>query len=234
MFSFFCSAKPAPAVTRRRLMLESLESRDCPSQFMPMGSVPVDLNPLYQTQQNSGGSHSPIVLNYSLSYGINHDVNVVGTVTGPGAAGAQIEFEGPINGIAITTSDGSFDFTTSAQYLGNLLAGVIQGSTVVSNIAADLVNNVAPVIQNFTWVKLDNTTYEFTGKVIDEHPGGLVVNFGGAPQSLQGKTAVVNNDGTFSLVVTMSNTSSDVGNADVQIAYDWWGATSQYAFMYVN
>src|SRR5947207_3064812 len=45
--------------------------------------------------------------------------------------------------------------------------------------------------------------FTITGRVIDEHPGGLTVYFQGPQSQINGQTVTTNPDGTFSLTVQL-------------------------------
>jgi hypothetical protein len=237
MFRLF-SPPEQPAASRRRLALEPLESRDCPSTLTPIEprDCPSTFTPTHVLPVDLGAATpgNTLTVTVSHTYGTGHTVHVTGAVTGAGAAGATVEFQGQVSGLATPNPDGTFDFTATADALGNVLVGAVSGPNVVSNITSDPITNTAPLIQNFAVRKLDSTTYQLTGKVQDECAPGLVVVFGGQPVSLQGKMAVVQNDGTFTLTVTMAQGSADTGTADAQVQHDWWGAASDFAYVSVQ
>ncbi|MBI5761028.1 MAG: Ig-like domain-containing protein [Planctomycetales bacterium] len=54
--------------------------------------------------------------------------------------------------------------------------------------------NDPPVIVGFGWANYSGTVYVFSGQVMDEHPAGLTVTFGG---TLEGFSATTAADGTF-------------------------------------
>src|SRR5262245_13364026 len=60
-----------------------------------------------------------------------------------------------------------------------------------------------PVITSFTAVEVGPGLYRFTGTVAADNPAGLVVSFGGEPPSVQGQTATVDADGTFSILINL-------------------------------
>jgi len=211
----------------RRLALEQFEPRDCPSSaFLATHTLPADLS--------TADAGTTLALTVSHTYLAGHTVHVTGTVSGSGAAGATIEFQGEVSGLATADADGNFDFVIGAEGLGGVLVGAVDGNSVVSNIASDPIVNDAPVIVNFAVKKLDSSTYQFTGRVQDEYPAGLVVLFGGQPVSLQSQRAVVQSDGTFTLTITMAQGSADVGTVDVWVQSDWWGASSDCAYAQVS
>lgn len=55
--------------------------------------------------------------------------------------------------------------------------------------------------------------YLFTGRVIAPNPEGITVYLGGAPVSLQGVTATVDEDGEFAVLVSLATDGSDDGTA---------------------
>ena len=241
---FFPSAQPA--ATRRRLTLEPLESRDCPSTFTPAHVLPADQSaaapgstfiPTHVLPADLSAATPGNTLNLTVShtYLAGHDVHFTGAVSGPaGAAKAMVEFQGEVSGLVSPNPDGTFDFVATADDLGNVLVGAVNGLTVTSNITSDPIANTAPVIVYFAVQHLDSTTCVFTGQVQAKYLPGLVVYFGGAPASLLNQQAVVQSDFTFSLTLSMTQGAADTGNADVQVRADWWGAASDFAYVLVQ
>jgi hypothetical protein len=232
MFGFCSPTKKAPARPARRPSLESLEARDCPSTFAATLLLPVDLYGAYASQQSNGAA-GPLVVKESHTYGSSHNVNVSGSVSGPGAGGSLIEFEGPIDGVTTANADGTFSFTAPASYLGNLMVGAVNGGRVSSNVLQDAIADVAPTIVNFTCTKLNSTTYQFTAQVNYQAPAaGLMVSFGGGPLMLQNEAATVQTNGdlyTVTLTVDSTNGAADTGTATAQVVSDWWGLSSNVA-----
>jgi hypothetical protein len=244
MFRLFFPSEQ-PAAKRRRLALEPLESRDCPSTFTPTQVLPADpsaatpgstFTPTHVLPADLSAATPGNTLNVTVShtYLAGHDVHVTGAVSGPGAANATVEFQGQVSGLATANPDGTFDFVATADNLGNVLVGAVTGTTVTSNITSDPITNTAPVIVNFAVKHFDSTTCQFTGQVLGNYPPGLVVYFGGAPASLQTQQATVQSDGTFSLTLTMAQGDADTGNANAQVQADWWGAASNVAYVLVQ
>jgi hypothetical protein len=237
MFGFGSPTKKVSSRPARRLSLESLEARDCPSAFTATQILPVDLYCAYAKQQSNGAVGS-LVVTETHTYGTGHIVNVSGSVSGPGAGGSLVEIDGPIEGLVTTNADGSFSFSAPAKYLGNLMIGAVSSSLVSSNVVQDAVADVAPTIVSFTYTKLNNSTYQFTVQVNYQAPAaGLVVSFGGAPQMLQNETAVVQPNGslyTATLTIDSTNGVADTGTATAQIVSDWWGLSSNLASVEVS
>jgi hypothetical protein len=92
--------------------------------------------------------------------------------------------------------------------------------------------DLPPLIVDFQVVRVDSGRYEFTGRVIDEAPGGLVVTFGGVP-SAAGQTATTNADGTFSLTLSMQTDGTDMGIVTA-VTQDAAGQSSNVAVAWVD
>jgi hypothetical protein len=69
--------------------------------------------------------------------------------------------------------------------------------------------------------------------VIDESPGGLIVQFGGSVASVSGQTATTQADGTFTLIVQLQTNGTDVGLVTVQTT-DAQGLNSNVPDVYVH
>jgi hypothetical protein len=242
MFGCFSPSSRRQAVSTRRLWLEALEMRDCPSTFVA-GNTPVDVVAAYQNQQNNGPV-GQLTLTFSHTMGAGHSIEVTGSVTAQAVSPANqvVEFEGPINGYVVTDQNGNFDFTVNASSLGNIDAAVVPegpggpgnsmqpvAGQVQSNVIQDVLADTAPVIANFAVQQVNGNEYQFTGTVTGSYVQGLTVTFGGQPLSLQGQKATVNADGTFTLLVDMVNGADDNGQASAQIKADGWGQASNVA-----
>jgi hypothetical protein len=71
-------------------------------------------------------------------------------------------------------------------------------------------NNLPPAITNFAEVELGNGLFLISGTVVDEHPGGMVVTFGG-DTSASGQSVTTNSDGSFSRTVQLRVDGTDCG-----------------------
>ena len=255
MLRFFSPLSARRSRFARTFSLESLETRDCPSTFVPATIVPVDLNAAATAQQTNGAAGPyTVTMNYTFQSGQN--IEITGAVSGLNAGGQTIEFEGPIEGFVTTNADGTFDFTTPAAYLGPVLAAVLpplSGSlgggslgggslgggtlgggttpTVASNVVSETLVDIAPVISNFNYVQINSVSFEFTGQVTGTYIQGLTVTFGGQLATLQAQTytATVTADGSFVLYVNLTGGSADTGLATAQIMTDNWGLQSNLA-----
>src|SRR5262249_33170549 len=104
---------------------------------------------------------------------------------------------------------------------------------IQSNALQDMLTANATVITDFSITKVSQYQYELRGTVSGTNVAGLTVTFGGQPLSVQGKTATVNADGTFYLLVEMDNGARDQGQVTAQILKDAAGQPSNVADDYV-
>ncbi len=93
--------------------------------------------------------------------------------------------------------------------------------------------NAAPQIVDFTAEQVGNGLFVFSGRVIDEAPGGLVVTFGGGVPSVSGLTAMTDANGMFSLTVRLQTNGTDTGTVSA-ITVDAQGLSSNEALVYVS
>lgn len=92
--------------------------------------------------------------------------------------------------------------------------------------------DAAPMIVNFLATPNGPGWYQLTGQVIDESPGGLVVNFGGIPSAV-GKSVTTNSDGTFSLLLQVQTDGTDTGNITA-VTQDAAGHQSNTAMYWID
>lgn len=74
----------------------------------------------------------------------------------------------------------------------------------------------APQITNFVASARIGGIWEFSGDVVCDSPGGLTITFGGEPESLQGVTVVTDENGHFTLTISLLTDGSDDGLATAQ------------------
>jgi hypothetical protein len=183
---------------RVRPSVEALESRDVPAA--PQITVSHEM-----LQQNM--------------------VKLTGTVTDEHPGLVHIQISGAMNGLTWGTTQGTFEFIAPASYLGDVTIMATDVEGLLSNIATRTLTSNAPVITEFTATAGAGGFWTFSGKVTDESRLGLTVRFGGIP-ALNGKTAMVNEDGEFSITVKLG--PNDTGTATAQTT-DWWGLNSNLA-----
>ena len=256
MFGSVSPSRGRRTVSTRRLWLEALERRDCPSPVITgnsfasgntfvAGNTPVDLNGAYATQQSSGQYAGQYVLNfhYTVSGSSVEFTGAVTAGTSSDVAYQVVEFEGAINGYVVTDGSGNFDFTTNAATQQNVTAAVVPETSndgtmmpmpgpVQSAVLQDmLVANGTTITMAIA--KMGPYEYQITGTVTGQNVGSLTVTFGGQPVSIQGKTTPVNADGTFSLFIEMDHGASDEGSLSAQILQDANGQPSNIAWVEV-
>lgn len=106
---------------------------------------------------------------------------------------------------------------------GELLQTILQGgpSTTAERV---------PGIVDFYAQEGEDGLWTFSGLVVTDSPGGLLVIFGGLP-TLVGQTTEVNEDGTFSLTIQLGDCEGGLATAQTT---DWDGLLSNVAEDYVH
>jgi hypothetical protein len=154
----------------------------------------------------------------------NKVVHLMGHVTDEVAANRTVTFSGAVLGSAITDSSGNFSTWLTASELGSVTATVTDQWNQTSAAASITLTNVAPVIKDFVATAQSGTVWVLTGRVSDEAMCGLRVTFSGLP-ALEGMSAVVAADGTFSLTVDLQG---ECGVIQCTVT-DWWNVESAVA-----
>ena len=168
-------------------------------------------------------------LNLSIAYGTRNNVTLTGNLTDIDAAGQTITFTGVVGATVVTDSDGNFTLATVASGLGAIDATETdlwgQAGTVEAVVARD-----APVIASFGASNGFSTIWVFQGTVTGPNVQGLIIDFGDTP-SLEGQSAVVQADGTFSFTCTLAQGENGIASA---ITSDAWGQNSNEALTAVG
>jgi hypothetical protein len=160
----------------------------------------------------------------NFTNGPNKQVTLSGKVTDAQPGGMTVTFSGVATGSVVTNADGTFSKTLTATALGTIYA-TTQDVWGLSSAAAQVtVTNSAPSITLFA-NNVSGNLWTFSGKVMDEYAPGLTVTFSGTP-SVDGKTVIVQSDGTFSLTVTLQPGETGWIYATTT---DWWGVQSNIA-----
>jgi hypothetical protein len=166
-------------------------------------------------------------LTLTLAYGPNKQVIVSGRVTDAQAGGMTVTFSGAANGSVVTNADGTFTQTMTAESLGKITATTQDVWGLTSAAAQVTVANTAPKITLMA-SNVSGDVWTFSGRVTDNYAPGLVVTFSSSTMpDLNGKTAVVQADGTFSLTVTLR--PGEQGWVDASVI-DSWGKTGDTCF----
>jgi hypothetical protein len=92
--------------------------------------------------------------------------------------------------------------TPSGDALSETSRMVMENATTVAQ---------APQIVGFATQELGNGLFVFTGRVVDENPGGLTVTFSGSVTTMNGRTCTTDANGYFSVVVQLRTDGTDVG-----------------------
>ncbi len=198
------SRRKAPPVKQNlfRPMLEQLEDRYCPST--------ISLN----------------IMEISSSTKM---VGLMGQVTNtPSPGGLTVQLGGEVNGTTTTNSSGYFTVGLQAAGLGTVTAQTTDGQSNVAQVT--LTDPSPPQITQFSYMEYSNGMYVFEGQVSGGYQGE-VVNLSGL-KDLQGKTATVNSNGSFSIVVHLDGQMDDNGDATAQTS-DVWGTNSNVAASWV-
>lgn len=212
MNSMFRFSKPSfnsPSERRfARLMMEQLETRDCPAI--------IALNPVVSAPD---------------------EIQVSGQITDSPTAGMHIQFSGAISGYAVTDEFGAFSFISDQATEGTIYAVGLDGEIEITNIAnveitveeVEIFGNEAPQIFIDT-VTNEALSWTFTGRVTDdESVDGLTVLFGGV---LDGEYTTVNADGTFTFTCYLTEAQSQSAFVTA-LTTDWWGLDSNLAESYL-
>lgn len=170
--------------------LEALENRSCPA--------------------------APVMSLATTAAG-NTMVTLSGVVQDEAPAGLWVSFSGAYTGWTETDSSGAFSVTVTPNEAGTVFATVYDGEGYMGDAAVEL-QNVMPMILDFTAVHTDQNTWIFSGRVSDESPDGLEVTLWGCP-SIDGLTVIVGADGTFSVSVQLEEGE---GGYIYACVLDWW------------
>ncbi len=172
-------------------------------------------------------------IRFSISYGQQRQITVTGQFIDEQPANRIVIIGGSASGSATTDATGSFSITLTADSLGQVTAWGTDIAGHVSNTAIRTLQSAVPVIQQFSVSEKTGGWYEFSGRVVDECPFGLTVDFGGQPVSLSDQTVTVGADGWFHFQIKLNGTTTDEGTATAVVS-DWWGLTSNTATCLVH
>src|SRR5262249_18557555 len=169
------------------------------------------------TVQTKVAAPTPIIT-LAIAYGSQRTVTLSGQVIGLKTAWVTVTFTGEVHNTTTTNQAGCYSFTTQADGLGPVYAQAVDNNGTGTNVATVTVSCAAPVIQDFEWEEMPDHYFLFVGKVVAPYAEGLVVQFGGLP-SLEHRTAIVEADGWFSLIVQLQ--PGEEGTVAAQ-TIDWW------------
>jgi hypothetical protein len=177
------------------------------------------------TAQAAVTSNAPAVT-LNISYGQQRLVTLSGQVSDESPGGRTVVFAGVVQGSAVTAADGTYSFTAEASGLGSVQANTTDPWGLASNTAQRDVTSNPPSIVDFQAVVGIGNMWTFSGRVVDECPGGLIVRFEGL---IEGQTAA-QPDGMFFFTIQIPDGAS--GGVAAQTT-DWWGLDSNIAEVFV-
>jgi hypothetical protein len=175
------------------------------------------------------GNYPPLIW-ISFSYGPNRTVIIDGTVVDEDPGGLTVVFSGMVNGSAVTNADGTFHSVQTQLGEGHCYGLTWDREGYESNVGYGWLGNAAPQIDGFGAVD-EYGSWVFHGTVYDEYAPGLQVRFESSIPQINGRTAVVAEDGTFTLVVNLPENTSGLVCA---VATDWWGLDSEGAYTMIG
>jgi hypothetical protein len=169
------------------------------------------------------GSMPPTISSFQATEGSGHSWTFTGHVQDASPAGLQVHFGGLASLFGKTATvgaDGSFLLAATLQpgEDGSANAQATDAAGMNSNMATTLVTEAPAVSFSIAYGQQHMVT--LSGRVSDEHPGGLTVNFGGVIMG----SAITNTDGTFSVTLQ----ASDLGQVQATTT-DMWGVSSAAA-----
>jgi hypothetical protein len=163
----------------------------------------------------------------NITYGANKQVTLSGMVMDGQPGGMTVTFTGVATGTVTTNANGSFSTTLTATALGKITAKAQDVWGLNSNAVDLWVSDAGPTIT----LKASQTTngvWVFTGKVTDFYAPGLTVTFSSSTcTAIDGKTATVQADGTFTLAVVLN--PGDTGWVRASVA-DCWNESAAACF----
>jgi hypothetical protein len=138
--------------------------------------------------------------------------------TNPNLCGVVIT--GAATGVATCDAKGYFDAIFAVATPGQIQAVVSDGISQ-SGPSVLTLTNAAPSVGNFRAVQGPGNSWTFSGSVTDEAAAGLSVTLAG-PAGVNGATATVLADGSWSVTLTLPDGTSGTVSAT---ATDWYGLT---------
>lgn len=190
----------------------------------------LESDPLTQSVAPPPENQAPYITIMSVTYGASKQITVVGQVYDENPSGLTVTLSGTASGTTTADENGQYRVTLTASSLGTLNVQTVDALGLQSNIATWMLTNQRPTISGFSYRSLGNNTYEFTGHVADDWSNaGLTVVFGSDIDVVDGKTAVTDSNGDFSLIVQIP--AGEIGDVWVTVN-DCWALTSDVVLCY--
>lgn len=217
MFPFSLFTRPRRGSVRRaRLTVEALDQRQAPSSID--GTIGTQLYDLYNS-----------AIDPTTAVAGSPAATVANAVAGSGGSTPQASGNSAVvaplplpPGANTTAPPAAGDPLSLPSHGGNV--GTAPAVAVPLNIIPP---NQPPEITSFTANQISPGKFQFAGEVVDEIPSGMVVSLSGVP-SVQGATATVQSNGSFSTVVQLRTDGSDMGTV-YAVTVDSGGLNSNIA-----
>jgi hypothetical protein len=150
-------------------------------------------------------------LTFSLTPLTGRMVLLSGQVSDENPATASVNFSGVVNGSVTPNATGQFSLQAEATGLGTVSAVAVDAESLSSNAVDRSIFSNTPQIQDFSVQQGPNKTVILSGRVVDESPGGLVVNFSGIASG----SATTDANGNFLATLPASGTGGvNAGTSD--------------------
>ena len=176
--------------------------------------------------QDSAGNTKPVITSIAAVQVPGKKFRIYGTVSDDTPGSCTVTLTGAAAGTVPCNASGQFDATFDVAAPGVATAVASDGAQS-SDPANVTLANAAPTIF-CKCVAGAGGTLTISGTVTDEAPAGLVVTLSGA-RAVNGRTAIVLADGTWSTVVNIPSGTHGMITARVT---DWYGLTGSTSAAY--
>lgn len=156
---------------------------------------------------------------------------ITGTVADEDPQLSTVFISGAGSGNVTPNANGAFSFTFNSSVLGTVQALATDSLGLSSGTTSAPLVNQAPVITSFTATR-EGSYWVLSGTVADEVPAGLVVRFQSTIPIINGATAVVQSNGSFSRAFLFK--LGQLGGLVSASTIDWFGESSNTMFTYVG
>jgi len=167
-----------------------------------------------------GGNSAPIIVSLNATQVPGKKFRISGRVADETPASCTVSIKGAATGDARCDDSGNFSVVCDVPTLGDITVVASDGQ-LTSTLVGLTLGNAAPTT-TLSAVK-SGAQWTFSGTVADEAPAGLTVVLSGAP-GINGRTATVAANGTWSITVTLLSQVQAIATAKVT---DWYGLTGQ-------
>lgn len=165
-----------------------------------------------------GGMNTPpVIQTFSAQQVPGQKFRISGKVNDNTPGSCSVTISGAASGTIPCDATGNFSAVVDVATPGSITAVASDGQ-LQSGQFPYLLSNMMPT-PSIIAVQGANNTWTFSGTVQDEAPAGLTVTLVG-PAGVQGATATVQSNGTWSVTVTVAPGAGGQVSARV---YDWYG-----------